>query len=146
MFDSNSFVISEENKKNQILGLFDTTYPVTITTTASLPGITFLSVCHHYYWSIFNDPIVKNRILNEKNPKMALEIANKYSHLAKPHDPATEMKRILIIKKNNIIYFRNLLDSTNKKLIIYRSSHPVWGDADDGTGRNLYGLCLMDIR
>jgi ribA/ribD-fused uncharacterized protein len=57
------------------------------------------------------------------------------------------MKEILIEKfKQNKLLGKKLLETGNAVLIEHTTNDNIWGDGGDGTGKNLLGKCLMEVR
>lgn len=48
--------------------------------------------------------------------------------------------------KQNTAARRTLLETEDKVLVDHCPTDDFWGDAGDGTGKNLLGLCLMAVR
>jgi ribA/ribD-fused uncharacterized protein len=57
------------------------------------------------------------------------------------------MKQCLIEKFNqNVVIKKKLLSTGDAILVEHTQKDDVWGDGGDGSGLNLLGKCLMEVR
>ncbi len=57
------------------------------------------------------------------------------------------MKNVIIAKfTQHEDLKKKLLDTGDYKLVEHTKNDNIWGDGGDGTGKNLLGKCLMEVR
>jgi ribA/ribD-fused uncharacterized protein len=57
------------------------------------------------------------------------------------------MKEVLIQKfKQNEELLKRLLDTGEAELVEHTKNDNIWGDGGDGSGKNLLGKCLVEVR
>jgi len=119
-------------------------------------GIIYKTPSHYYYWNKFTDPIVKQRILNAPTANMVANISSQNKYLVIPNfniDNSNDsndndiMLRALRAKFMQYPQLLRELKSTNENPLIFHSEHDkYWADGGDGTGENILGKLLMQIR
>jgi len=79
---------------------------------------------------------------------MATDIANSYSYLIIPNfDKNKAMLETLRAKFNQYDDLKKILLSTcDKRLIEHNIYDDYWSDGGDGSGQNMFGILLMQVR
>jgi len=103
---------------------------------------------HYYQWQKFTDPIIRSRIINAPTARMATDIAEKNKHLIIPNfDKKNAMLIALREKFSQYQILGNVLTSTgNRTLIEHNMNDDYWSDGGDGSGLNMLGVLLMQVR
>jgi ribA/ribD-fused uncharacterized protein len=103
----------------------------------------------HYYQSQKTlDKDISEKIRLAKTPKESKQLANSY-----PLRPDWEnikysvMKEALILKFEQNLSLKKLLIETKNNVLIEDSPYDyIWGCGKNGSGQNLLGKCLMEVR
>lgn len=111
-------------------------------------GITFPTSEHYYQWQKYNDPIIRQRIISAATPDLALQYGQKYSYLMVPNfDKTKAMLNALRAKFSQHPDLANALVQTGSRPLIYHNMYDsFWADGGDGTGHNMLGQLLMQVR
>lgn len=113
----------------------------------SVNGIQFPTANHYYHWQKFNDNITKYRILSAPTGKMAGYVADDAKHLIIPSfNKETAMANALKEKFTQNDQLKKLLLSTKPFQLIQHTSDKYWSDGGDGSGKNILGKLLMELR
>lgn len=119
----------------------------------------------HYFQShkFEFDKNMYNNIRKEPRARGAFQRANNYTKYIRTHDPRLYNKwldwwinkntRIDVMKRALHLKFtqhddlrRKLLQTRNRELIEHTRNDNFWGDGGDGSGKNILGKLLMELR
>lgn len=116
-------------------------------------GVTFKTPEHFYQWSKFGEPagsIIKQRILDAPTAKMATYIADNNKNIILPNFEQIKndvMLNALRAKFTQHHDLRQVLLSTGEKPLIEHYMYDnYWADGGDGSGKNMLGNLLMQVR
>jgi N-glycosidase YbiA len=111
-------------------------------------NISFKTAEHYYQWQKFNDPITKMRIINAPTARIATQIADKSNYLVIPNfDKKSAMLTALRQKFSQYQTLGKILTSTSNKILIeHNMNDDYWSDGGDGSGLNMLGILLMQVR
>lgn len=108
------------------------------------------SVEHYYQAQKFIDPIKKEKIKQCKTPGRAKKYAHKSNSFVRPDWDEIKvdvMKKGVYAKFMQSVYLKSKLLLTEDALLIEDSPVDLfWGIGIDGTGKNMLGKILMDLR
>lgn len=103
---------------------------------------------HYYQAQKTLDPALQEAIRQQPTAKLAKQLAQTVQ--LRPDWEAVKynvMKTALLAKFSQMKSLRELLLSTGDQQLIEASPYDyVWGCGKDGTGQNLLGQCLMEVR
>jgi ribA/ribD-fused uncharacterized protein len=105
----------------------------------------------HYYQSCkFEDENIREKIRTAKSPMMAAKIGR--DSKSKIRD-GWDSLRVSIMRKavlekfsQNTLIGERLIATGDATLIEHTSRDPFWADGGDGSGRNMLGIILMEVR
>ena len=105
----------------------------------------------HYFQAMkFEDPAYREKIRKVRSPSVAASMGRDRSvKIRRNWDSMRQsvMKRALLAKFTQHADLRQLLlDTGDRKLVEHTSNDDVWGDGGDGSGKNLLGVLLMQVR
>jgi N-glycosidase YbiA len=108
----------------------------------------FKTAEHYYQWQKFNDPITKLRIINAPTARIATDIADNSKYLIRnDFDKKNAMLTALREKFRQYQTLGKVLTSTDNKILIEHNMHDdYWSDGGDGSGLNMLGILLMQVR
>lgn len=113
-------------------------------------GKTYNTSEHYYQSEKFNDPTLKQRIIDAPTPAAARNIAQANINLTIPTFHAQKndiMLKALRAKFSQHPSLGNqLLATGDRQLIEHTANDNYWGDGGDGTGANNLGKLLMQVR
>jgi ribA/ribD-fused uncharacterized protein len=105
---------------------------------------------HFFQAQKFEDPKVREAIRKVKSPMQAARIGRDRKHrLRRDWDSARVqvMREALHAKFTQHVDLRELLLSTGDATIVEHTERDdFWGDGGDGSGRNMLGQLLMELR
>jgi ribA/ribD-fused uncharacterized protein len=105
---------------------------------------------HYFQAQKFKDENIKEKIRAAKKPSIAAKLGRDRSKpLRKDWESIKNnvMKKAVKAKFTQHITLKNLLLSTkNAKLVEHTVNDSYWGDGGDGSGKNMLGKILMEIR
>lgn len=111
-------------------------------------NIIYRSAEHYYQSQKFTDQTIQSRVMNAPTPNMAAQIAINYNFLSIPNfDKRKAMLSSLRAKFSQISYLGDiLLDTKDRPLILHSMYDNYWADGGDGSGKNIFGELLMQVR
>ena len=117
-------------------------------TPFAVDGTEFLTAEHYYQWQKFADNMIKAKIVNADTARKAKHIARINKHLAKNNfDKYSAMVDSVTKKINsNPRIAAELKRTGNSNIVLHRLNSNLWGDGGNGTGLNLLGTILVDVR
>ena len=119
-------------------------YPV------SIDGETWPTSEHFFQAQKFADPTQREKIKSTASPMIAARLGRDRSTPIRDDWEAIKddvMRRVLFEKFNQHREPRELLLSTGDALIVEHTTNDnYWGDGGDGSGRNMLGIILMEVR
>jgi ribA/ribD-fused uncharacterized protein len=119
-------------------------YPITV------DGKRWPTSEHYFQAQKFLDPAVRERIRGTKKPSEAARMGRDRKLKLRPDWEAvkvTVMRKALRAKFEQHPELKALLVSTgDAKLIEHTPDDSYWGDGGDGSGKNLLGILLMEVR
>lgn len=113
-------------------------------------GVFYKTVEHYYQSEKFNNPEIKERIINAKTPKEASNIGRDRNNIRKPNfkNIKNEVMFEGILEKfrqNRDIAFK-LIETRNKKIAEATIDEYYWGIGKDKSGKNIIGDILVKVR
>ena len=113
-----------------------------------IDGNKFKTAEHYYQWQKFSDPIMQKRIINAPTARIATDLANQYHYLKVPNfDRITAMKKAVKAKFEQHPELASALKATGQRPLIEHNMHDsFWSDGGDGSGFNMMGRILMEVR
>lgn len=105
----------------------------------------------HYYQAMkFSDPEYQEQIRQAKNAYKCKELGNA-RHISFKKDWADimddVMREVVYAKFTQHLDLRqNLLDTNDDILVEHTVNDKYWGDGGDGSGKNMLGKVLMEVR
>lgn len=111
-------------------------------------GQIFKTPEHYYQWQKFIDPVIKSRIISAKTASLAIDTASNNIKLVNPNFKKNEaMLNALRAKFTQHENLGQILLSTNdRQLIEHNMLDDYWSDGGDGSGKNKFGILLMQVR
>ena len=113
-----------------------------------MDGVAYKTSEHYYQAQKTLDPDLQEQIRLQPTPKLAKELAQTVP--LRPDWEAIKydiMKQTLLAKFSQMRSLQELLVSTGDEEIVEASPKDyIWGCGKDGTGQNLLGKCLMEVR
>lgn len=105
---------------------------------------------HYFQGQKFTDPAVRERIRRASNPAEAARIGRSRKLRLRPD---WESAKVEVMRKAVQAKFAQhadlaalLLATGEAKLVEHTPNDDFWGDAGDGSGRNMLGRILMEVR
>lgn len=148
-----SLSISESNTSIKVRGendILSNFYPCKVTDEQ---GTEFRSAEHFYQFKkavFFGRLNLAEDIKNSVDARSAIRLSKQIgrSHLSNVwYSTKLEiMKKILVLKFNQVAQFRDTLLNTEKAILIHDVPHGFWGSGRQGHGENHFGNMLMQIR
>lgn len=146
IFDTNSIKFYDEYQPYYEFTNFYEGAPIKVN------NISFKTAEHYYQWQKFDDPITQNRIINAPTARMATEIAEKSKYLIVPKFNKKNKKNdaMLAALREKFSQYQTLgtvlLSTGDKQLIEHNMYDNYWSDGGDGSGLNMLGILLMQVR
>lgn len=112
-------------------------------------GGKYYQTSEHYYQSQKSlDPEIQEKIRTQKTPKLSKQLASTISIRPDWEEIKYEiMRKALKAKFTQTTSLKDLLLETRDEVLIEDSPYDyIWGCGYDGTGQNLLGKCLMEVR
>lgn len=111
-------------------------------------GIVFKTAEHYYQWQKFNDSTTQQRIIDAPTGRMAGDIALANKNIVIPQfNKSDAMLRALRAKFSQHPLLGNELKATgDRQLIEHYMYDNYWADGGDGSGLNMLGKLLMQVR
>eukprot|EP01147_Barroeca_monosierra_P007763 gene7763-630_t len=115
-----------------------------------LDGKKWPSTEHYFHAAKFPDEDYQECIRKAKNPAKAKQLGQSREHPIR-HDwedvkVGIMLQACLAKFRQNPILARRLLKTGSRQLIEHTEKDSIWGDGGDGTGKNLLGQVLMQVR
>ncbi|KAJ3043326.1 hypothetical protein HDV00_005329 [Rhizophlyctis rosea] len=128
-------------------GIFSNFYRAPI----DLDGQTWPTTEHYFQAMKFpTSPNIQELIRNAETPGEAARLGRKRSYPLRPDWEEVKdgvMKRCLIAKFEQYPELKKVLMGTGeRKLVEHTRNDRYWADGGDGSGRNMLGILLMEIR
>jgi len=105
---------------------------------------------HYFQAQKFEEPEHQERIRAEKSPMIAAQMGrdrNKKLRQDWESVKVSIMKKALVLKFTQHDDIRDVLLSTaDAKIVEHTKNDDYWGDGGDGSGKNMLGCLLMEIR
>ncbi len=115
-----------------------------------LDGGSWPTAEHYFQAQKFEDPAYRKKIQSASSPDRAATLGRDRSKKPRPDWQRFRlgvMRKALLAKFTQHPELKTLLLSTGTaKLIEHTPNDDYWGDGGDGTGQNMLGRMLMDIR
>lgn len=132
-----NFSVDNENDPYFIFSNFYLGKPIEIN------NVKFKTPQHYYQWMKFDDPIIKQRILNAPTAKSSIQLAKDYHYLINPNFYNNEsgfMLNALRAKFSQNPIIGNELKNTKRQINAYIDDK-YWSD-----GNEQLGIKLMQVR
>ena len=139
-------VVFFSSPRNPETGYLSNFYPCPIT----IGGVVYKTSEHFFQSQKFVNPKDKFEAINAKTPTQSAKIGrDRQRPIRKDWDTCrdTVMRFILTEKfKQHPELAKRLVETGEKTLVEHRKADKYWGDGGDGTGKNMLGVILMEIR
>jgi hypothetical protein len=113
-------------------------------------GLLFKTAEHYYQWQKFNDPIIRQRIVNAPTARMSSDIARNNKYLIMPDFNKNKNEAMLKALRAKFSQHpdlgQELVQTGNRQLIEHSMYDDYWADGGDGGGLNNLGKLLMKVR
>eukprot|EP01133_Synstelium_polycarpum_P014183 gene14183-16723_t len=123
---------------------FATGFPIDI------DGQTWPTTEHYFQAQKFQDPMIRDCVRRLQSSREAMDYARANSQLVRRdwlNDNVAVMKRALNAKFNQHKSLKDMLLRTGECMLVEHTvNDKFWGDGGDGSGKNMLGVLLMDLR
>eukprot|EP01133_Synstelium_polycarpum_P011959 gene11959-13939_t len=123
---------------------FATGFPIYI------DGQTWPTTEHYFQAQKFQDPMIRDRVRMLQSSREAMDYARANSqHVRRDwlNDNVAVMKLALNAKFNQHKSLKDMLLRTGECMLVEHTvNDKFWGDGGDGSGKNMLGVLLMDLR
>ncbi len=133
------------NQVNGPYGEFSNFAPFKI----NMHGKVWPTVEHYFQAQKFDDNFVQKEILKASSPMVAARLGRSKEKIRSDWEQIKNdvMYEAILAKFKQHLELKDLLLSTSKaKLVEHTNRDSYWGDGGDGTGLNMLGKILMEVR
>lgn len=116
----------------------------------TLDGTRWPTTEHYFQAQKFDNPEYREKIRSENSPMQAARLGRDRKQKLRRDWESVKvgiMRAAVLAKFTQHAELRDLLLSTgNAKIVEHTENDDYWGDGGDGTGKNMLGRILMDVR